>query len=82
MTPTPIFRLNLHPREDINVVEWLIPDVHMGLLAEAPGEQYLFLLPRAVIPHVLFKLDPREIQFSQDGFEQRLVNLLLSRVCA
>lgn len=35
--------LNLHPRDNINEVERLIPDVQMHLLAEAGGDQHLLL---------------------------------------
>ena len=45
----------------------------MGFFAEAGGEQDFFPLPGAVLFHGLFELHAREIELTQDGPAQRLV---------
>ena len=54
---------------DVYVIEGFIPHIHMGLLAKAAGQQYLFLLSLGQIFQVLFKLDPGKIHFTQNGLE-------------
>lgn len=62
--------LYLHARIDINKVEGFIPDIKMGFLAQAFGDEDFLFLPAGVILHILFKLDPFKTQFPEDRFEQ------------
>jgi hypothetical protein len=52
--------LNLLAGEDVHIVKRFIPDVEMCFLAEAPGNQNLFLLPFAEV----------EISFSNCALEK------------
>ena len=52
----------------------------MGLLAEAASDQDLFPLPGAEFPQVLFKLNPLEAQFAEDGEKEALLNAALRRI--
>jgi len=45
---------------DIYVIERLVPDVEMRLLAEAFGQQQLLLLPGGEVAQVFFQLQPLE----------------------
>lgn len=40
--------LNLHPGDDVDIIERFIPDEQMGLLTQTASDQHLFLLPAAV----------------------------------
>ena len=65
--------LHLKPREDIHIIQRLVPEIKMGRPAETGGYQNLFLLARAELIHILFKLYPGEVQFTQDGLEKAFV---------
>ena len=66
--------LQLHPGKHVHIVQRLVPDVQMGALAQAPGQQDLFLLSGAVAAHILLQLGAGEVQLAQDGLKEGLVN--------
>ena len=61
--------LKLHPGEDINIVQRLVPHIQVGALAQAAGKKHLLFLPGAIIGQILFKLYPREVQLAENGLE-------------
>ena len=65
--------LDLDAGENVDVVQRLVPDVQMGGLAQASGQQYLFLLSGGVVAHILLELHPLEAQLPQDRKEQALI---------
>ena len=74
--------LKLDTGEHIYVIHRFVPDMKMCAFTEACRQQHLFLLPGAVVSHILFKLCPRKIQLAQDGLEQALVDFPPARkVC-
>ena len=74
--------LDLHTGKDVNIIERLVPDIEMGLLAQAPGKQNFFLLTVAEVGNIFVKLRAGKIQLAQDGFEKTLVDLQILRVGA
>ena len=48
-TADPQELLKLHPGEDINIVQRLVPHIQVGALAQAAGKKHLLFLPGAVI---------------------------------
>ena len=50
--------LHLHPGDHVDEVQRLVPHIQVGLVAEAGGQQHLFLLAAAVLRQIPFKLLP------------------------
>ena len=69
--------LDLDAGENVDVVQRLVPDVQMGGLAQAAGQQHLFLLSLAVLLHRQVELLPLKSQVAQDGQAAALVNAAL-----
>ena len=44
-TADPQELLKLHPGEDINIVQRLVPHIQVGALAQAAGKKHLFFCP-------------------------------------
>lgn len=66
--------LELHPGEDIDKVQRLIPEKEVCRLAQRFCQEYFFLLPFAVVLDPLFKLRTLQSEFPQDSEEQRLAD--------
>ncbi len=64
---------DLDTGDHVDVVQRLVPDIEVRLLAEAPCQQHLLLLTSAVVGHVLFEL---EGEFS--GSDLRRASIALS----
>ena len=71
--------LNLHPGEQVDIVQRLIPDIQVGALAQAGRDQHLFLLSGAVLPHIPLKERPGKAQLPQDGQKSGHLDPLLLR---
>ncbi len=71
--------LDLHSGIDIDKIEWFVPQVQMGVLTQAAGNEDLLFLSSAVVRHVLFKLRPLKVQLPQYRLEEALVNPALPR---
>ena len=72
--------LDLAPGENVDVVQRLVPEVELGRLAEAPGQEDLLPLPHAEALHGLLELAPGEVQLPQEGQEQGPVQTVSLRV--
>ena len=81
-TADPQELLKLHPGEDINIVQRLVPHIQVGALAQAAGKKHLLFLPGAIIGQILFKLYPREVQLAENGLELCLVQFIAPRELA
>ena len=66
--------LELHPGEDIDKVQRLIPEKEVRRLAQRFCQEHLFLLSLAVVLDPLFKLCAFHPEFPQDSEEQRLAD--------
>ena len=66
---------DLHPAPKVNVVEGLVPDVEMGLFAEAFGEKNFLLLAFGKGGHVAVEMIARKAHFAQEGEEEGAVDL-------
>jgi hypothetical protein len=60
---------DLDAAQHVDVIQRLIPDIEVRLLAQTAGQQDFLLLPRGKITHIFFKLYAGEVQLAQDGFE-------------
>ncbi|MNJ75514.1 hypothetical protein D3C77_726220 [compost metagenome] len=66
---------DLHPGNDVDKIERFVPNMQMSAFAEAFRDQNLLLLTAAKRSDVLFELQARKIEFSQNCFEQAFVKL-------
>ena len=64
---------------EIHEVEGLIPHVQMGGLTETGGQQNLLFLSCGESFHLFFKLHPFKPHFSQNPFEETLVQMVFFR---
>ena len=69
--------LDLHAGKGVDVVERLIPDVEVSALAQAQGQQRLFLLPVAEFFGVGFQMGAGKAQFAQYGEKLRHIRAAL-----
>ena len=70
--------LYLHTREQVYIVQRLVPDIHVRLLAKARRDEHLFPLSGAETGHVAVKMPARHVQLAQKGFDPALVNAPLA----
>src|SRR5699024_7934781 len=66
--------LELHPGEDIDKVQRLIPEKEVCRLAQRFCQEHLFLLSLAVVLDPFFKLCAFQPEFPQDSEEQRFAD--------
>lgn len=71
--------LDLHSGIDVDKIERFVPQVQMGVLTQAAGNEDLLFLSSAVVRHVLFKLRPLKVQLPQYRLEEALVDPALPR---
>ena len=57
---------HLHSRKHVHEVERFVPDVKMRAFGERLRKKRFFLLPARERTHVLFELDAREVQLTED----------------
>ena len=66
---------DLQAAGEVDVVEGFVPDVEMGLLAEAFGEKDFLLLAFGKGGHVAVEMIARKAHFAQEGEEEGAVDL-------
>ena len=67
--------LDLQAAGEVNVVQGFVPDVEMGLFAEAFGEKDFLLLAFGKGGHVAVEMIARKAHFAQEGEEEGAVDL-------
>ena len=73
----PVFQkefLDLHPRNHVDEIQRLVPDIQMSPLAETGSNQNFLFLPAAEVFHILIKLLSGKAHFSEAGFQQRFLD--------
>ena len=66
---------DLQAAGEIDVIQWFVPDIEMGLLAEAFGEEDFLLLAFGKGGHVAVEMIARKAHFAQEGEEEGAVDL-------
>ena len=67
--------LNLHPGENVNIIQRLIPDIQMSRRQESCRDQDFLLLPFRIFFHVFAELVSVHIKFPKDCAEQTFIQV-------